>query len=688
MLCNHFFRAEFDGIPVMFFVDDEALANMYGGSSAEAAASLVDVVRTRLDRGHPRQLFRRVEADSVRWKLAGGEGPPPGLPLLGLAVLAATRMGRSRDRAAHNYYKPFCELIGSDIEQKLVIASYRDAMPYLWQCLQWWLDDNQRGGLGFSTIVEDPYFAYIGYADSQTLFSSSDRDKLTQFFRWIRLRPGEQLDQTELITYFRIWASRRDDLSEGAAHMLESDEYAAQLARIIKAAADRWRGVVREDGHRGAAIAITLELFPRPRLALVAERPPGFPEELVCDGASGRPMNLVSSHEGWYDELSIHVSTAVLDTGIRLAAEGAQLRLPQHQVYVLEKNSDLGRWASVPQLSPGEPAWLLVRRSTLDNVKAYLERNARRGWRVIEREAVAPRGWCILGEVVVQAASDPDVPELLAPIVPRVYNRFSLRGGLALPRGSGAYLTGGEPDVWLPPPPGDGTGFELKVDEHELELPERATHVRLAARQLHEGAHTVEIEGIRRGFSTVRTLGHVAPQSDCIIAHQVRIVDDVPSAMSAGAKLTDTRDEPSDVRVVGVVVSDPERNLDRRLVAPLILPTGALRRVVIGPRPGYIEEVPAPSKPPWMTRAGLSFQFFEFTPSFDVVWIVTEWTLSPEVRVRLKQGIVPMPSGGEFEEVRVKEWATVVARSPTPSNPHEGELWATYLDMAARVATS
>src|SRR5205823_3214687 len=146
--------------------------------------SLISAVRGRLDTSRPRQLFRRIEAEARRWKIGGVDTTPPFLPLLAVAVLAATRMRRTREHAANNYYLPFRDLLGLDVEVDELKASYGDALPALWGYLQWWLDDKHRGRRGFSTIVRG-YFNYT-YADSQTLFSSSDRDKLTQFFRWIR----------------------------------------------------------------------------------------------------------------------------------------------------------------------------------------------------------------------------------------------------------------------------------------------------------------------------------------------------------------------------------------------------------------------------------------------------------------------------------------------------------------------
>lgn len=686
LLCDHFFRAEYDGVPVMLFVDDDAVVKVYGGEPREAVASLVSAVSGRLDRGRPRQLFGRIESEARRWRIAGGDGPPPSLPLLALAVLAATRMGHARDRAGHNYYTPFCELLDLDIDRELIIESYRDAMPYLWQTLQWWLDGKHRGRLGFSTIVEDDHFTYIGYADSQTLFSSSDRDKLTQFFQWIRLRPGEQMDQAELMTYFRSWAASREDISEGTAYMLDSEEHTAQLAQIIKAAADRWRGAVREDGRRVAEIVVALELFPHPRLELVAERPEGLPAELECQG-SLRSVTLVSSCDGWYDASPIPLSSAVLDFGLRLVGGNVQFRLPPYGVHVLEKSAELGMWASVSQLSPGEPAWLLVRRSSLDAVSAYLGQNARSDWRVVERKSLAPRGWCLVGEVMVEAAGDQAVPEAISRIVPRVQNRFSLKGGLRLPRGSDTYLTGGEPDVWLPPPPAGESGFELQLDDREpFELPRSATRMRLATEGLEAGGHAIKTQGISRTFSTIRSLGRIIPSPGRTIAHALKRVDEemrasAPSARSIG----DEQRAPREVRIAGALVEDPNGVLGDRPQPPLVLPTHALRRVLIGARPGEIADIAAPTEPPWMRRAGLTLRVFEVVPRFAVAWIITEWHLDP-VRARLKHPLGPLEPDPSASTQDLAAWADAVRRIPQPEERTAFSLWNVYLEAAEALA--
>jgi hypothetical protein len=48
----------------------------------------------------------------------------------------------------------------------------------------------------------------------------------------------------------------------------------------------------------------------------------------------------------------------------------------------------------------------------------------------------------------------------------------------------------------------------------------------------------------------------------------------------------------------------------------------AARIQLLGSCPSEFEDVAPPSKPDWMEKAGLNFQYFEHEPRFDVAWVV------------------------------------------------------------------
>src|SRR5262249_54332872 len=152
------------------------------------------------------------------------------------------------------------------------------------------------GELGLSTIEEHPHLTKIGFADSQTLFTSSDREKLGHFFKWIGLKPGEQISNAELLAYFRIWASKRDDLTPGAAAILEEEE-PTQLVSLLASTASAWRGVSHDDfGRLESNITLTLSGPPHIELGLAAPCPPGFPNEIGIEHM-GRTLQLSCESE-------------------------------------------------------------------------------------------------------------------------------------------------------------------------------------------------------------------------------------------------------------------------------------------------------------------------------------------------------------------------------------------------------
>ena len=278
LLGGHFFRAEYRNTHVMYFVDDACLASLAKTSKADAVASLLEAVKSKLDVHRPRHLFSHIGRQSRDWQRSGAEGLPPCLPLLALTVVAATRMARAQDRSGTNYYLPFAELLELDVDFGDLYAAYGADVPALWKLLRWWLDVKHRGALGLSTIEAPGRWTRMGWADSQTLFTSSDRDKLTQFFGWMEFEPGTDIDEHELILHFRHWAIWRDDLNLGTKVMLEDDTFPQQLGEILLHAARNWEGIVTdEEGHLTGDLVITFEVAPTPRLGLAARRPKGFP---------------------------------------------------------------------------------------------------------------------------------------------------------------------------------------------------------------------------------------------------------------------------------------------------------------------------------------------------------------------------------------------------------------------------
>src|SRR6266540_4111863 len=292
--CAHFFDPSNADEPVTFFVDDEVVWQLAGTKTAEQGVErLVSAVGSRLGTEAAGNLFRRIERDCVRWKRLNPDACPPSLPLLAVAVLAATHMARTERVPPHNYYRRFRDLLG--LVGTGMPSGYDEAIPMMWRHLDWWLDYQKRGRLGASTIGEHYFYVNIGYALSQALFRESDRQQLTQFFRWLGLRPGDSIGPAELLSYYRAWAPG-SNLSRGARTMAQDAHFAEQLERILTLAFGAWDGRVRDEaGRRAAEIVITLCLGTRPTMGLAAECPEGFPRLGTFMMPTGRQIQLSSS---------------------------------------------------------------------------------------------------------------------------------------------------------------------------------------------------------------------------------------------------------------------------------------------------------------------------------------------------------------------------------------------------------
>ena len=472
--------------------------------------------------------------------------------------------------------------------------------------------------------------------------------------------------------------------------MLSDDAYPAQLAALIHTAADGWEGAVRDEEGRCEgilAIALTPRL-PQPTLRLAAPREPGFPAALVVRLPIGREIELeideetADEHERqWYDGLDLELTPNMLEMGLKLVSGRHVLRLPCYQLHILHKSRELGCWASRETVLPGEPAWLLVRNRSLARVTEFLGDHAHEGWGVIERPGAAPRGWTLVRDVIIDAAPSTTADDLRR-LVPRTTNRLMLRGGLRLPHGTDVYLTGGEPDVALPPVEESQEEVRMVIDDVALPMQRESVVVSLAGRDLREGHHRVEIEGIARVFSTVRTLGHTAPTPIPAVGHSIGVDKSRLRPASLDARVQEGGDEREDeILVTGATVRCVEGVLGVTR-PPLVLPVKALRRTLLGAGAGEIEEPLAPERPAWMAQYGLQYRVFEHTPRFTVVWviIVSEWR-GAEIRsvdsTREPEGTTP----GATEE-RVLAWCEAIRSVEASVDPASEGQWQRYAAFA------
>ncbi len=385
LLCERFFSGERANQPVTLFVDEDLLGELEGsGVPARGVESLATAVRSRLTKDSYGQRFSRIERESVDWKVRGGEGDPPALPLLALAVLAATYMGAADGIAPHNYWKRFRDLLG--FEQR-DMKGHEGAFKTLWGHLHWWLGECHEGRLGVSTIRSHPKWTVIGFALSQALFREADRRRITEFFQKIGLEPGERVPRAELLMYFKAWAAG-SSLSATARAMAADPVYEDWLGAVIEEEAAHWDGVIRDEhGRRVARLALALRTFPTPTYFLAAERPDAFPEAALFTSPSGSVELPVATKSGvWYEE-SLPLNEGWLDDGLRLDHADFILSFRPGSVIALGEDDDLGCWVAVSRTQPGEDYYVLARTSHLSDVRDFSDRGT---WMEIGGRSAAP----------------------------------------------------------------------------------------------------------------------------------------------------------------------------------------------------------------------------------------------------------------------------------------------------------
>lgn len=677
LLGTHFFNPDMAGKPVHFCPDDVALAEVVGLSSELAIKSLVESVRSRISPTHHSNIFQRAMQEGTRWKLDGGVGYPPFLPLLGLSVLAAIRMAHTDGVASHNYYLRFNELLG--LSGRGMPKGYDATFPYLWSLYGWWLNDVNQGALGISTVREDASRPNQGYSISQALLRRSDRQRLTFFFQWLGLDAAEPVDARELLPRFKAWASGRQGLSAGLQYMLAHDEFDDRLAEALEGEAARWDGVLRDEhGRKVGRIHLTLVLFPRLQIGAVAARPPGFPERQTysTNAGGGGTIELVSSEEGWYDTpLPPTLVETVLQEGLRLTSSEYILSVKPDVVIPFRANFDLGCWSSVRQIRPKETHWVLVHRQHARQVTAFLQQFGAEGWR--QQNLGPPLGdaWTLLRDVVLDEVPERIPSESLRRLIPAPTNRVSMQGGLEIERRY--YLSGGEPDIWIPAAGSEDAPMTIVIDEQKEEAaPE--TYVRLSSRGLAAGAHEIAVDGAEFRFRTMYTTGVREPAQSRSLIHVI-----AESAGHRGRTLgvrPYCEDDEQNTCVAGSLIfgSSVDTAYEMR---PLVLPVGPRQLFLLGAVPGQVERPEQVPVPAWLRHQQLESNRFEWHPSFAVAWVIEKWSPGGW-RFRLRHELDPAAAAPEgVTEQDLEDWCELL-QLEGPCGEREAAAWGRFRTVA------
>lgn len=230
----------------------------------------------------------------------GDDGLPRSIALLGLSVLAAFKMQRDDDHAAHAYYSRLADLLGCGQDDGCPRGFTPLEFKRLWLSLRDWLKDYRAIQLalpernsGVRHIIEMPL--------SHVPLRQIDLNKLPKFFSSFSYQPGSRTSKFQLERDFRRWLDASSHLTvSGIAAFRDErrDVVMTQVAQEIEA----WDGLVTESGNADSAdIELQLEFVRRrPQVSYLPRRPRAFPKVFTTD-----TLTFESCDEGWYDPVPV-----------------------------------------------------------------------------------------------------------------------------------------------------------------------------------------------------------------------------------------------------------------------------------------------------------------------------------------------------------------------------------------------
>lgn len=459
------------GAPVVLFADDDELAKVAPTQAAtDPAGSLANAVLQHAPISAGGGMFSGFRPHIQRWRRSPS-GPPPTLPVLALTVLAAARMQRDDQGAASAYYLRLAQALLPEgpewrvqhVKALLPAAFQRDIAP-MWRQLHEWLVA-EGGSYGLSTIREHPHFTYIGYPLSQALVRASDRAVLTRFFAAIDVTGSGVPESSALMNYLRLWTSRPRGLSGTLRTALADAALSDMVAPLLAGLASAWDGhVVTSDGRTRLELQLVLDLDEWRSFWTIPLVDGVGPEVLRPQGASGagEQIQLSAPEYGRYFHLSgtpVPTGEAVLH-GARFAGKRVSAEFAATRIVAFRDNAHAGGWTSCEALEPYAEHMLAVHPDLATQVVVALTAAAEPGWRLVRQNAGAPllpgfelfRRVRFSDEAKLDRALRPLQDYVRAALRPAVAARPRLGAGLPLLRGlSGrCYLSGGEPDLYLP----------------------------------------------------------------------------------------------------------------------------------------------------------------------------------------------------------------------------------------------
>ncbi|MFD5085168.1 hypothetical protein ACFWOG_21310 [Kitasatospora sp. NPDC058406] len=516
-LATVFFGEQQRNRPVLFFINSTELCDLQGGAEVEELGAAVSSVLAW--HGNP---YSPVVDRCRTWRRGMREDPPPSLPLLAAAVLAAANMQRTEaGPGAPAYYARLAEVLqprwDSGGRHRKPLESHYGAVVDQWVCLDEWLRE-QGGARGLSTIKENPTYSKIGYAQSQALIRASDHAALQRFFQAASLSPGQPVDGTRLLEALKQWSIiNPEGLSQTLRQTLHASAESGLLKPLLVTLLANWDGTTALDRSASGLSQVPLRVvldadFMGWEMRWHAEAVDGVDRDRLQHSGGTLELALGASHRAYTLSGAVPDLAQALRHG--LTARGARTRVrveSSRDVLALREDPIAGGWTETDGLTVFESYVFLFTKSGQGPLQSLL---ADAGQRWYHPEAAPLPGWKLTPELrftdelaLRRALERSGIRNIRH--VPG--HRLSLRNGLLVKREwqhRSLFLLGAEPDVVVPQEVREA-GL-VTLDGQPLAVPAEGLVV-LRDKGLAPGPHELAADGMVTDFYLVEA---AEPPSD------------------------------------------------------------------------------------------------------------------------------------------------------------------------------
>ncbi|MFG1811702.1 hypothetical protein [Streptomyces sp. NPDC049040] len=457
-LASVFFGEHRRGTPVLFFIDKAELLTLRGEDEVEELGTAVSSALAW--HGNP---YTPVVDRCRTWRLGKREDPPPCLPLLAAAVLAAANMQRNeRGVGAPAYYARLAEVLqppwGGDRHRK-PLENYYSAVVDQWGYLDEWLRE-QAGGRGLSTIKENPTPRKIGYAQSQALVRASDHAALIRFFQASHVSPGQPADGAWLLEKLKGWSViNPKGLSQRLRQALDSQTEGRLLEPLLATLLEGWDGTAAHGCIDGGLLPVSLRVvleedFMGWEVRWHAEAVDGVDRDSLQHPGGTLELASGASDQAYALSGAVPGVAQALQHGFTARGAKTAVRIERgRDVLALREDPVAGGWTDTDVLTVFEPYTFLFTKSGQSRLQRLL---ADTGHRWYQPGAAPLQGWHITPELqftdesVLTAALSRSGIQNIRHVLG---HRLSLRNGLRVQKEwnhRSLFLLGGEPDVMVP----------------------------------------------------------------------------------------------------------------------------------------------------------------------------------------------------------------------------------------------